>query len=316
MIPSDRWTQIKALFAEALDRVPDARPGFLAAACPDDAALREEVEALLAADAQAASFIESPATVMAVANTAEAPPTMPSLHAGDRLGPYEIVDFIGAGGMGEVYQARDARLGRHVAIKVLVDAGARGRETLERFNREARAASALNHPNIVTIYDVGRASSGQESVGYIAMELVEGSTLRCVLSKGALPAHQLLDIAVQIANALATAHGKGIVHRDLKPENIMINREGHAKVLDFGLARIDAASWFHEEPVATARGDEVTQAGALVGTAAYMSPHQANGQRVDFRSDQFSFGVILYEMATGRHPFQRDTAAETLAAII
>ena len=314
MIPSDRWRQVKALFAEALDRAPDARPAFLAAACPHDAALRHEVEELLAADAKAASFIEEPAMLVPGASAPDVM-AMPSLHVGDRLGPYEIVEFVGAGGMGEVYKARDPRLGRYVAVKVLV-AAAQGHAALARFDREARSASALNHPNIVTIYDIGGASSGLESVAYIAMELVEGCTLRNLLSGGALPTDQLLDIAVQIADALAAAHSKGIVHRDLKPENIMIGGDGRVKILDFGLARVDVAHSRAAGSVMSGNADHVTQAGTLVGTAAYMSPQQASGATVDFRSDQFSFGTILYEMATGRRPFQRQTAAETLTAII
>src|SRR2546426_8551252 len=314
MIPSDRWRQVKALFAEALDRAPDARPAFLAAACPHDAAMRHEVEELLAADAEAASFIEEPAMLVPGASAPDVM-AMPSLHVGDRLGPYEIVEFVGAGGMGEGYKARDPRLGRYVAVKVLV-AAAQGDAALARLDREARSASALNHPNIVTIYDIGGASSGLESVAYIAMELVEGCTLRNLLSGGALPTDQLLDIAVQIADALAAAHSKGIVHRDLKPENIMIGGDGRVKILDFGLARVDVAHSRAAGSVMSGNADHVTQAGTLVGTAAYMSPQQASGVTVDFRSDQFSFGTILYEMATGRAPFQRQTAAETLTAII
>jgi predicted ATPase/serine/threonine protein kinase len=319
MIPSDHWIQVKALFAAALDCAPEERATFLAEACPNDEPLQREVEALLSADAEAGSFIETPAVVLRPSSGPGVMPgstTLASLRPAERLGPYEIVDFIGAGGMGEVYKGRDDRLGRHVAIKILMGSGVQGSASLERFDREARAASALNHPNIVTIYDIGCAQSDRASVAYIAMELVEGRTLRSLLGEGALPIGQLLDISVQIADALAAAHSKGIVHRDLKPENIMIGGEGRAKILDFGLARVEITAAPGGRPILTDNADRVTQAGVLVGTVAYMSPQQANGEAVDFRSDQFSFGAMLYEAATGTHPFQRDTTEAILAAII
>jgi eukaryotic-like serine/threonine-protein kinase len=323
MIPPDRWIHVKALFAAAVDCTPEERMAFLAAACRNDAPLREEVEALLRADAHATGFIEIPAVVLPASSAGVTldDANVPSLRTGDCLGPYEIVEFIGAGGMAEVYKGRDRRLERHVALKVLVGGDIQDSAALERFDREARAASALNHPNIVTIHDIGRAQSDRASVAYIAMELVEGRTLRSLLGEGALAVGQLLDISVQIADALAAAHSKGIVHRDLKPENIMIGPEGRAKILDFGLARVEIAAAPGGRPVVTETADRVTQAGVtqagvLVGTVAYMSPQQANGEALDFRSDQFSFGAMLYEMATGTHPFQRATTEEMLAAII
>ena len=237
------------------------------------------------------------------------------LAAGTRLGPYQIIAPLGAGGMGEVYRAQDTRLGREVAIKVLPEAAAREPGALERLGREARAASALNHPNIVTIYDLGAVAQGQESVAYIAMELVDGTTLRQMLSQRPLALEELLGIAVQAADALAAAHAIGITHRDLKPENIMLNRDRRVKILDFGLAKHevaqppgDAGTLSQEAPM--------TRPGVILGTAGYMSPQQASGQAVDFRSDQFSFGAILYELATGKRAFQRPTAVETLVAII
>jgi predicted ATPase/tRNA A-37 threonylcarbamoyl transferase component Bud32 len=239
---------------------------------------------------------------------------VPSLRSGECLGPYELVEFIGAGGMGEVYKARDTRLGRHAAIKILLDAGTEDSPALERFDREARAASALNHPNIVTIYDVGRAELECGSVAYIAMELIEGRTLRDVLCDGVLERNELVDIAVQIADGLASAHRIGVVHRDLKPENIVVNRDRRAKILDFGLATIAAEGSAHAS-VLTKTAQRSIDGSALVGTAAYMSPQQAMGKSVDFRSDQFSFGAILYEMATGTQAFARDTVEQTLAAI-
>jgi len=317
MIPHNRWIQVKALFGAAVDRKPEERTAFLLAQCPDDESLRREVEALLSADAEAGTFIETPAVVIPASS---APSTMLSgtnmaaLRPGECLGPYEIVEFVGAGGMGEVYRAHDSRLGRQVAIKVLLGGSSEGSAAAERFEQEARAASALNHPNIVTIYDIGRSRVGRESVAYLAMELVEGCTIRNLLVEGALRLGQLLDLAVQIAEALAAAHDRGIVHRDLKPENIMISREGRVKILDFGLARVERA--FVGQPTGADTARRVTQAGTIVGTLAYMSPEQANGAAVDFRSDQFSFGTVLYQMATGTHPFREDSTPETLAAIL
>jgi len=239
-----------------------------------------------------------------------------SLATGTRLGPYEILAPIGAGGMGEVYRARDARLGREVAIKILPEARARDHGALQRFEREARSASALNHPNIITIYEIGSHPVEQEIVWYIAMELVEGQSLRQILSHGPLPTQKLLDIAVQAAGALAAAHAKGIVHRDLKPENILVNREDRVKVLDFGLATPAARERPENKGTLSGASELMTHAGTILGTVGYMSPQQAAGERVDFRSDQFSFGVILYEMATGKRAFERRGAVETLVAIM
>ncbi|MEO8218518.1 MAG: protein kinase, partial [Acidobacteriota bacterium] len=230
-----------------------------------------------------------------------------TLSAGAQLGPYEILSPLGAGGMGEVYRARDRRLGREVAIKVLPAAVSSDAERLRRFEREAQAASSLNHPNIVTIYDIG----SEGSVSYIAMELVEGHSLR-ELMEGPLKVRQLLEIAVQMAEGLAKAHAAGIVHRDLKPENVMMTGDGHIKILDFGLAKLTQPD--SSQSAATAPAE--TTPGTVMGTIGYMSPEQAMGKVVDFRSDQFSFGSILYEMATGRRPFQRSSAPQTMAAII
>ncbi len=231
---------------------------------------------------------------------------------GRSLGQYRVTASIGAGGMGEVYRATDTRLGREVAIKVLPvsTAGDPGRR--QRFEQEARAASALNHPNILTVYDVGEA----DGTTYIAMEFVEGKTLREILaSSEALPPRRLLDIAAQAAEGLAKAHEAGIVHRDLKPENLMISRDGYVKILDFGLAKLTEAVPQDASGLPTAIA-AATEPGTVMGTAGYMSPEQASGQPVDFRSDQFTLGAILYEMATGKRAFQRKTGAETLVAII
>jgi Tol biopolymer transport system component/predicted Ser/Thr protein kinase len=231
---------------------------------------------------------------------------------GRSLAQYRVTASIGAGGMGEVYRATDARLGREVAIKVLPASTAADPERRQRFEQEARAASALNHPNILTVYDIGEA----DGTTYIAMELVEGKTLRELVASGeALPTKRLLDIAVQIAEGLAKAHAAGIVHRDLKPENLMVSKDGYVKILDFGLAKLTEAVPQDASGLPTAIA-AATQPGTVMGTAGYMSPEQASGQLVDFRSDQFTFGAILYEMATGKRAFQRKTGAETLAAII
>jgi serine/threonine protein kinase/WD40 repeat protein len=234
-----------------------------------------------------------------------------TLPSGSRLGPYEILAPLGAGGMGEVYRARDSRLGRDVAIKVLPAELSSDAGRLKRFEKEARSASALNHPNIVTIYEIGSA----DSVSYLAMELVEGKTLRELLFAGPLPVKRVLSIAAQIAEGLARAHEAGIVHRDLKPENVMVTKDGRLKILDFGLAKQTYSGPDSGEGtnLPTETG---TDAGVILGTVGYMSPEQASGQTVDFRSDQFSFGSILYELLTGRRAFAKPTGAQTLAAII
>ncbi len=231
---------------------------------------------------------------------------------GRSLGQYRVTASIGAGGMGEVYRASDSRLGREVAIKVLPAATAADPERRQRFEQEARAASALNHPNILTVYDIGEA----DGTTYIAMELVDGKTLREIVAAGeALPTRRLLDIAAQAAEGLAKAHAAGIVHRDLKPENLMVSKDGYVKILDFGLAKLTETVRQDASVLPTVIA-AATEPGTVMGTAGYMSPEQASGQPVDFRSDQFALGAILYEMATGRRAFQRKTGAETLVAII
>jgi serine/threonine protein kinase len=230
-----------------------------------------------------------------------------AVSTGAKLGPYEIVAPLGAGGMGEVYRARDTRLGRDVAIKVLSTEAAESADRRSRFEKEARAASALNHPNIVSIYDIGSESGAF----YIAMELVDGATLRDALPGGAMAPKRILDIAVQIADGLAKAHAAGIVHRDLKPENVMISKDGFVKILDFGLAKLVDTARENVSEIPTG-----TTPGMVMGTVGYMSPEQASGKPLDFRSDQFSLGTILYEMATGKKAFRRETAAEIIVAII
>jgi serine/threonine protein kinase/Tol biopolymer transport system component len=234
-----------------------------------------------------------------------------SLGAGVRLGPYDVVSRLGAGGMGEVWRARDSRLNRDVAIKVLPEELSADAGRLKRFEKEARSASALNHPNIVTIYDTGQS----DSVSWIAMELVEGKNLRELLFAGSLPVKRVLTIAAQVADGLARAHEAGIVHRDLKPENVMVTKDGRVKILDFGLAKLTYTGVESGEGtnIATETG---TGAGVILGTVGYMSPEQASGQPVDYRSDQFSFGSILYELLTGKRAFVGKTGVDTLSAIL
>src|SRR6266496_2407025 len=234
-----------------------------------------------------------------------------TLSSGTRFGRYEILSPLGAGGMGEVYRARDTRLGRDLAIKILSSKLSPGKQDFERFEREACSASALNHPNIVTIFELGQV----DTTYYIAMELVEGELLRDMLTGGPIPLQKAIPIAAQTADGLAKAHEAGVVHRDLKPENLMVSKDGFVKILDFGLAKLvePRPSEGSELPTAIA---SATEPGTVMGTVGYMSPEQASGQPLDFRSDQFSLGTILYEMATGKRAFQARTGAETLVAIL
>jgi Tol biopolymer transport system component len=234
-----------------------------------------------------------------------------SLTSGTRLGPYEIVAPLGAGGMGEVYRARDARLGREVAVKVLPHGFSIDEERLRRFEQEARAAGALNHPNILGIHDIGT----HDGVPYVVSELLEGETLRARIGESPLPQRKVLDYATQIAKGLAAAHERGIVHRDLKPDNLFVTRDGRVKILDFGLAKITDSRGGDAETGLANAGPQ-TSAGTALGTVGYMSPEQVRGHTVDHRSDIFSFGVVLYEMLTGCRAFQGDSAVETMNAIL
>ncbi len=235
-----------------------------------------------------------------------------SLTAGARLGPYEIVAPIGAGGMGEVYRARDTRLGRDVAIKVLPAGFAEDPERLRRFELEARAVATLNHPNILAIHDVGT----HEGLPYIITELLEGESLRERLRGGPLPVRKAVEVAVQIAHGLAAAHGKGIVHRDVKPGNLFVTNDGQVKILDFGIAKVGRAGSDADPYGTTLDAAPSTDSGAVLGTMGYLAPEQLKGARADARSDIFSFGCVLYEMLAGRSPFLRGTGAETVSAIL
>ncbi|HEY3170529.1 MAG TPA: serine/threonine-protein kinase, partial [Thermoanaerobaculia bacterium] len=233
------------------------------------------------------------------------------LSPGTHLGPHEVLAPLGRGGMGEVYRARDSRLGREVALKILPAALASDPLRLGLLKHEARSASALNHPNIITIYEIGQA----DSTFYIAMELVEGASLRELVLTGPLPLRRLLSIAAQIADGLAKAHGAGIVHRDLKPDNLMVSNDGFVKILDFGLAKLVPVRSESVSDLSTSSHEEIDPSG-IAGTVGYMSPEQASGKPLDFRSDQFSLGAVLYELATGERAFRRETPIQTLAAIL
>jgi serine/threonine protein kinase len=234
------------------------------------------------------------------------------LAPGDRLGPYEILGPLGSGGMGEVYRARDARLGREVAVKVLPEASSTDPDRLRRFEQEAKAAGALNHPNLMAVFDTGR----HEDAPYIVFELLQGETLRERLAPGALPTRKAVDYAVQIAHGLAAAHEAGIVHRDLKPENVFVTKDGRAKILDFGLAKLRPTHDLADLSSEAATESEITGTGVVLGTAGYMSPEQVEGKPADHRSDIFSFGSVLYEMLSGRRAFRRDSSIETMRAIL
>src|SRR5215510_12631434 len=299
----NRYEQVRQIFDEALARAPEARAAYLAEACAGDVELAREVAALLAAQAAAGSFLSTPSGVRAV----EA-----SLAPGARLGSYEVLGVIGVGGMGEVYKAHDTKLGRRVAIKILPDAVARDADRVARFEREARALAALNHANIAALYGLERAGDRQ----FLVMELVDGATLAERLTRGPLLVDDALRIALQIAEALETAHEAGIIHRDLKPANVKITRDERVKVLDFGLAKImepdPAGVDLTRSPVKAM----VSASHVILGTAAYMSPEQAKGLAADRRSDVFSFGVVFYEMLTGRPAFEGETAPEILASVL
>ncbi|HEY6373134.1 MAG TPA: protein kinase [Candidatus Sulfotelmatobacter sp.] len=306
----ERWRRIEELCQKALDLDERHRAEFLHSACGNDDELRHEVEALLAHEKKAQLFIESPALEVAgkiLAN--QAPRESWKNLIGSTVSHYRVIEKLGGGGMGVVYKAEDTDLGRFVALKFLPDDIAHDSHALSRFQREARAASALNHPNIVTIYELGHL----DGTHYIAMEMICGETLRALISSGPLPFRKAIAIATQIADALAKAHETGLVHRDLKPENLMVAHDGTAKILDFGLAKLRERPLDSDSP--TIMGS-ITDPGTVMGTLGYMSPEQANGAHVDFRSDQFSFGAVLYEIVNGRAAFAGNGKAEIMAAIL
>lgn len=297
------WKQVDALLEEALDQPPNNRESFVAEACKGNVALHDEVLSLVRAQSQAAEFLEGSAMSVAVGALAQDLTTTSSL-VGKEVATYKIEKLLGAGGMGEVYLARDSKLDRLIALKTLPWHFLADSERLERFRREARALSSLNHPNLITIYEVGEANG----LNFIAMEFVEGQTLSALREN--LTLKELLSIVAQVAQALEAAHRAGIVHRDIKPDNVMVRTDGYAKVLDFGLVKLTEVSATQPEDVAN------TQFGVAMGTLSYMSPEQAAGEMIDQRTDIWSLGVVLYELASGSRPFTGQTRQATINAIL
>lgn len=302
---AEREQRLTDIFHSAIERQGAERRAFLDGACGNDEELRREVEALIRSHEDAGSIIDSPAYERAA-------DLFNKELIGRRLGQYRLISHIGSGGMGEVYLAEDTRLDRRVAIKVLSSSFTADTTQVGRFQQEARAASALNHPNIITVYDINESDGTQ----YIATEFIEGHTLRTRLAEGNLELRESLDIAIQVASALSAAHGAGVVHRDVKPENMMLRPDGYVKVLDFGIAKLTEVRRPQLQSEAPTRALVKTGKGVVMGTAHYMSPEQARGQTVDARTDIWSIGVVLYEMVTGRVPFEGDTPSDCIASIL
>ena len=303
----ERWQQIDRIFHAVLQRDPSQRSAFVAESCGGDPALQKEIEDLLASHEESDSFIETPASDVAAELLAEG---QAGLVVGQAIGPYTVLDLIGAGGMGQVYLGTDTRLGRRVALKILPKQFTINPERVRRFEQEARAASALNHPNIVTIHEIGRSNSTQ----FIVTEFVDGQTLRTLMNEKPFTPKEALNVATQIAGALAAAHAAGIVHRDIKPENIMLRADGYVKILDFGLAKLT------ELPTTDSELEKSTllqsNPGLVMGTVQYMSPEQARGKKVDARTDIWSLGIVLYELVSGRVPFTGETPSHVMVSLM
>jgi len=307
-IDPERWQRLRELFDAVLDMEASDRPGFISRSCGGDPNLQSTLESLIEHSLETGSAFDQ-ALIEAIDLEGSTPTGLDLL--GRTLGRYRIFEKIGEGGMGEVYRATDTRLGRDVAIKVLPEGFTRDPERLARFEREAQVLASLNHPNIATIHGVEEA----EGVRYLVLELVDGMTLRSKLVEGALPIKTVIRLAVQIAEGLAKAHQAGIVHRDFKPDNLMLTNDGFIKILDFGLAKA-AVELDGRGSLMSTEPEVRTEPGRIMGTSSYMSPEQARGAEVDHRSDQFAFGSVLYEMATGTRAFGGPTAADTLVAIM
>src|SRR6266851_87026 len=301
----ERLQKIDEIFQAALDLPPERRENFVAEACAGDAELRAEVESLLAAHEHVGNFIADSASDVAAVLLAKDSPRF------IQVGQYKIEKLLGAGGMGEVYLSTD-KMGRRVALKLLASHLDSDRQQVARFLQEARTVLALNHPNIVTIYDIGETGGSY----YIASELIEGENLRRRFETDKLELNTVLEILIQVATALSAAHEKGIVHRDIKPENVMIRSDGYVKVLDFGIAKLTQEFATASSTEAPTRLKVETAEGVVIGTAAYMSPEQAKGTKVDARTDLWSLGAVIYEMVTGHVPFAGETPTETISLVL
>ncbi len=321
MITHDRWQRVKEIFQSAQEKTPTERLEFLDEVCGDDKSIREEVEALLTADDSNEDFLSAPAYEFAAGMLSDEEPGGSEFANGQRVGRYTILCPLGAGGMGQIYLAQDDQLGRKIALKMIARAFATDTRRVLRFQQEARAASALNHPNVCVIHEIGVTENNRH---FIAMEYIQGITLRDKLTREQITPLDALHIARQVADALGAAHAAGIVHRDIKPENIMLRPDGYVKVLDFGLAKLTEV--LHEpddttEPELSAGTHHIsttvrTEAGTLMGTVKYMSPEQLREMELDERTDIWSLGVVLYEMLTRTTPFEARTPNGTIASII
>jgi serine/threonine protein kinase len=319
----EEWQKVRSILESALDLDPKSRSAFVDSACAGDERLHHEVLSLLNDQKQSDHFLEEPALEMVRQHMAQdqamKDKESESALLGKEISHYHILQKLGGGGMGVVYKAEDIRLGRHAALKFLPEETVRDAQALERIKREAQAASALNHPHICTLHDIGEYEGGP----FIVMELLEGGTLKHRISGKPLSPELVVELGMHIAEALEAAHAKGILHRDIKPANIFVTERSQAKLLDFGLAKLAGATaealTSQDLPTATTdtpRPQDRTLPGALMGTAPYMSPEQIRGESVDARSDLFSFGAVLYEMATGKPAFSGETPGQTRETIL